>query len=50
MPVPLRAHKSGVRTTTEETSPELFKGSTFVLAVSAAMATSRFAADFPGSL
>lgn len=47
VPVPLRAHKSGVRTTTEETSPELFKGSTFVLAVSAAMANEQVRSRFP---
>ena len=49
VPVPLQAHKSGIRTTTEETSPELFKARTFVLAVSAAMANEQVRNRFPGS-
>ena len=47
VPVPLRVHKSGVRTTTEETTPELFKAAGFVLAVRAAMPAEQVRGRFP---
>jgi type VI secretion system protein ImpJ len=47
VPVPLRTHKSGVRTTTEETSPELFKAASFILAVRAAMPAEQVRGRFP---
>jgi type VI secretion system protein ImpJ len=47
VPVPLRLHKSGVRTTTEETTPELFKAASFVLAVRAAMPAEQIRSRFP---
>ena len=47
VPVPLRVHKSGVRTTTEETQPELFKTASFVLAVRAAVPAEQVRGRFP---
>ena len=46
VPVPLHVHKSGIRTT-EDTTPELFKESSFVLAVRAAVATEQVRSRFP---
>jgi type VI secretion system protein ImpJ len=46
-PVPLRLHRSGLRTTTEETTPQLFASATIVLAVSAAMPAERIRQQFP---
>ena len=47
VPVPLRLHRSGVWTTTEETTPELFKAAAFVLAVRAAVPTEQIRTGFP---
>ena len=46
VPVPLHVHKSGIRTT-EDTTPELFKESSFVLAVRAAVPTEQVRNRFP---
>ena len=46
VPVPLHVHKSGIRTT-EDTTPELFKESSFVLAVRAAVPTEQVRSRFP---
>jgi type VI secretion system protein ImpJ len=46
VPVPLHVHKSGIRTT-EDTTPELFKESSFVLAVRAAVPTEQVRGRFP---
>ncbi|HMU48669.1 MAG TPA: type VI secretion system baseplate subunit TssK [Geminicoccaceae bacterium] len=47
VPVPLRLHRSGVWTTTEETTPELFKSAAFVLAVRAAVPAEQIRSRFP---
>ena len=49
VPVPLHVHKSGIRTT-EDTTPELFKESSFVLAVRAAVPHGAGAQPLPAAV